>query len=321
MGDLPFNVHGQASCTRIGVNFQTGTFEAAERQRASIGNICTKSGIRIWHIKRNEQMADLTSRKAPPTKILVVEDNPVNVKVLLLLLEQFKFDCDTAENGREAVEAVKNSQYNLILMDVHMPKMDGLEATQIIRQLEKVSGRHTPIIAVTALTSSADKQKCLDAGMDDHIGKPIDRALLYDRLNHWLKQNFQSKADNADIDMKAYEGIWLDPEDLKRMLEHFGDENFEDLLRNYLTSAKEYVQSFETLLKDRDKFQCFRVLQELNSASADVGARTICKFCRELNEYLAGENWVEAEEHCQDLKDAFKQLSQFLEEKLQAKSV
>ncbi len=265
-------------------------------------------------------MAVETSGKGPATKILIVEDNKVNVKVLLLLLEQFKFDCDTAENGREAVEAVKKSHYNLILMDVHMPKMDGLEATQIIRQLEKVSGTHTPIIAVTALTSSADKQKCLDVGMDDHIGKPIDRQLLYERVNHWLNQNVQSKADNADFDMSHYEGIWLDPEDIKRILEHFGDENFDNLLKNYLTSAESYVTSLEKLLSDHDTFQCLRVLQELNSASADVGARTICKFCRELHDHVSGENWVEAEEHYGDLNDTFVQFSKFLEEKLQTKT-
>lgn len=265
-------------------------------------------------------MPEATSGTEPTTKVLIVEDNKVNVKVLLLLLDQFKFDCDTAENGREAVEAVKKAPYNLILMDVHMPKMDGLEATQIIRQLEKVSGRHTPIIAVTALSTDADRQKCLDAGMDDHIAKPISREILYEKLNHWLNKRLQSKADNADVDLSHYEGVWLDPEDLKRMLEHFGDENFDNLLRNYLSSAESYVSFLGGLLTDRDKFQCFRLLQELNSASADVGARTICKFCREMNELLSCENWVEAEELYSDLKDTFTQLSHFLEEKLKTKS-
>lgn len=266
-------------------------------------------------------MAAETSGKQPSTKVLIVEDNKVNVKVLLLLLEQFNFECDTAENGREAVEAVKNSTYNLILMDVHMPKMDGLEATQIIRQHEKVTGSHTPIIAVTALSTEADKRKCLDAGMDDHIGKPIDREILYEKVNHWLNQNVESKASNANVDMSHYEGIWLDPEDLKRILENFGDENFDNLLRNYLSSAESYVFFLESLLKEHDTFQCFRLLQELNSASADVGARTICKFCRELHDLLSGENWVEAEELYKDLKDTFVQLSTYLEDKLKTRQV
>lgn len=280
-----------------------------------------KSGIRIWQPWWKEQMAGDTSGKEPSSKILIVEDNKVNVKVLLLLLEQFKFDCDTAENGREAVEAVKHTPYNLILMDVHMPKMDGLEATQIIRQLEKLSGTHTPIIAVTALSSDEDRRKCLDAGMDDHIAKPIDRKLLYEKLNHWLKKDVQSKAKNENVDLSHYEGIWLDPEDLKRILEHFGDENFDNLLHNYLSSADSYILFLDTLLRDRDTFQCFRVVQELNSASADVGARSICKFCRELNELLSCENWVEAEEVYKDLKETFQQFSRFLEEKLKSKSV
>ncbi|HIA50896.1 MAG TPA: response regulator [Candidatus Melainabacteria bacterium] len=251
-------------------------------------------------------------------KILIAEDNKVNVKVLLLLLAQYKFDCDTVENGREAVEAAKKTPYNLILMDVHMPKMDGFEATQIIRQQEKITGGHTPIIAVTALSSDDDKQKCLDAGMDDHIAKPIDRDILYVKVNHWLDKNVQSKDNNEDVDLAHYEGIWLDPEDLKRILEHFGDENYDNLLRNYLSSAENYVETLEKLMSERDKFQCFRVLQELNSASADVGARTICKFCRELNDLLSASEWVEGEEHYQDLKETFGEFSKFLKEKLKA---
>lgn len=264
------------------------------------------------------RMPEASAGKESPAKILIAEDNKVNTKVLLLLLDKFRFDCDTVENGREAVEAVKNTHYNLILMDVHMPKMDGLEATQIIRQMEKASGGHTPIIAVTALSSDADKQKCLDAGMDDHIAKPIDRDFLYVKMNHWLQKNVETAAKDQAFDLAHYEGIWLDPEDLKRILENFGDENFSNLLRNYLTSAQNYVETLEKLLSEHDKFQCFRVLQELNSASADVGARTICKFCRELNEMLSDSDWVEAAEHYEDLKDAFAEFSKFLEEKLAA---
>ncbi|HIN63850.1 MAG TPA: Hpt domain-containing protein, partial [Candidatus Obscuribacterales bacterium] len=119
-------------------------------------------------------------------------------------------------------------------------------------------------------------------------------------------------------DLAHYEGIWLDPEDLKRILEHFGDENYDNLLRNYLSSAENYVETLEKLMSERDKFQCFRVLQELNSASADVGARTICKFCRELNDLLSASEWVEGEEHYQDLKETFGEFSKFLKEKLKA---
>ena len=264
-------------------------------------------------------MADETSKKTSSTKILVVEDNKVNTKVLLLLLEPFKFKCETVENGREAVEAVRNSNYNLILMDCHMPKMDGFEATQIIRQQEQVSGGHKPIIAVTALNTESDKKKCLDAGMDDHISKPIDRQILYEKLNYWLKKDVQSDAKRASVNSSHYEGIWLDPEDLRRILEHFGDENFDNLLRNYLTSARDYITSLEELVSTHDTFQGLRVLQELNSASADVGARSICKFCRELIDFFAGGDWVDAQDTYENLKDAFQEFAQFLEEKLKTR--
>jgi len=263
-------------------------------------------------------MPDAILKKSPSTKILIAEDNKVNVKVLLLLLEPFKFECDTVENGREAVEAVRNKTYSLILMDCHMPKMDGFEATQIIRQHEKGTGSHKPIIAVTALSTEADKKKCLEVGMDDHIAKPIDRHILYDKLNYWLKKDFRAEAKKEEFDSSRYEGVWLDPEDLRRILEHFGDHNFDSLLRNYLSSAKEYISTLETLLNEHDTFQGLRVLQELNSASADVGARSICKFCRELIDCFASGNWVDAQDTYENLREAFQEFANFLEEKLKS---
>lgn len=279
------------------------------RSKVEIAKIWYK-GLKLYRKSRMPEGKDV------PAKILIAEDNKVNTKVLLLLLAQYKFACDTVETGREAVEAAKKTHYNLILMDVHMPKMDGLEATQIIRQQEKATGGHVPIIAVTALSSEDDKQKCLNAGMDDHISKPIDRDILYVKVNHWLNKSVESRSTNTDFDLTHYEGIWLDPEDLKRILENFGDENYNNLLRNYLNSADGYVETLEKLLSERDKFQCFRIIQELNSASADVGARTICKFCRELNDMLADGEWGEMEGHYKDLKETFVEFSKFLKEKL-----
>lgn len=108
-----------------------------------------------------------------PLKILVAEDNLVNQQLMILFLEQLGYSCEVVSNGLEVLESLNREHYDLILMDIQMPKMDGLEATSQIRKLEKNSTKHTKIIAVTASAMVSDRKKMLAAGMDDYISKPI----------------------------------------------------------------------------------------------------------------------------------------------------
>ncbi|MGC2657694.1 MAG: response regulator, partial [Bryobacteraceae bacterium] len=113
-------------------------------------------------------------------RILVAEDNLVNQRLALRLLEKKGHRVTVANNGREALEKLKqaNWEFDAILMDVQMPEVDGLEATQEIRKLELISNRHMPIIALTAHAMERDKERCLAAGMDRHLTKPIQVDLL-----------------------------------------------------------------------------------------------------------------------------------------------
>ncbi len=111
-------------------------------------------------------------------RILVVEDNIVNREVAVRILERLGYRIDTAADGREAVEAVRKIPYDLILMDVQMPEMDGFRATKLIRRYESVVGRHTPIVAMTAHALQGDREKCMEAGMDDYVPKPVTRESL-----------------------------------------------------------------------------------------------------------------------------------------------
>ncbi len=112
----------------------------------------------------------------PDFRILLVDDNLINRKVGLGLLKKLGFTADTAINGREAVKAWQNHPYDLILMDCMMPIMDGYAATEKIRKLQ--TDQHTPIVAMTANAMEGDKQRCLDAGMDDYLAKPIKAPIL-----------------------------------------------------------------------------------------------------------------------------------------------
>ncbi len=114
-------------------------------------------------------------------RILLVEDNSVNQKVALIMLKKIGYGADLASNGREAVEAVQHHGYDLILMDIQMPEMDGLQATQMIRKLG-ISYANIPIIAMTANAMKGDREKCLAAGMTDYIVKPVRPERLYDAI-------------------------------------------------------------------------------------------------------------------------------------------
>lgn len=121
-----------------------------------------------------------------PIDVLIAEDNPVNQKVLAGMLKRLGYTFDVVENGRLAYEAIRARPYSLVLMDVRMPEMDGLEATRRIRNWEAAREKHVPIVAVTANSSPADRAAGSDAGMDDYLSKPIDARLLRDLLADWL---------------------------------------------------------------------------------------------------------------------------------------
>ena len=141
--------------------------------------------------------AAIMSREEPPAppksatksteslRVLVAEDNAVNQRLILRLLEKRGHHVTLAGNGREAVDAVARESFDLVFMDVQMPELDGFEATASIRLGERVTGGRLPIIALTAHAMKGDREKCLDGGMDDYLTKPIQPAELEALLERW----------------------------------------------------------------------------------------------------------------------------------------
>ena len=120
-------------------------------------------------------------------RILVVEDSPVNQILVRKMLSKLNYDCDIANNGIEALEILNKNTYKLILMDCQMPELDGYETTRRIREIERQSNRHIPVVALTANIMKGDREKCLAAGMDDYLGKPVNLSTLEKMLSKWLK--------------------------------------------------------------------------------------------------------------------------------------
>jgi two-component system, sensor histidine kinase and response regulator len=125
-------------------------------------------------------------------RILLVEDNAINQKLAVILLQKAGYSVDVAENGLQAVEKAKQNNYCLILMDVQMPEMDGYETTRSIRKLQKENGA-VPIIAMTAGAMKGDRELCLEAGMNDYISKPLNPDLFFTLIKKWTEQSIGNK--------------------------------------------------------------------------------------------------------------------------------
>jgi len=115
----------------------------------------------------------------------VAEDNAVSQRVAVRMLEKAGHRVDLVSNGREAVEALQRTSYDLVLMDCQMPEMDGFEATRAIRAAEVGTDRHVPILALTASAMQQDREQCLAAGMDDYLAKPFTKQTLTAALERW----------------------------------------------------------------------------------------------------------------------------------------
>src|SRR5262249_51319164 len=130
-------------------------------------------------------------------RILVAEDNPVNQKVTLLQLRRLGFAAQPVSTGKAAVELALEDHFHLILMDCHMPEMDGFEATSSIRKNESMTGHHVPIIGLTAQAMAGDREKCIAAGMDDYLSKPVTLDKLDTAIQRWLYRDGLTKEHAA----------------------------------------------------------------------------------------------------------------------------
>ena len=214
-------------------------------------------------------------------KILVVEDNELNQEVALGLLESEGFVVEIANNGLEAVEMVSKHAYDIVLMDMQMPVMDGLTATREIRKLDHF--KDLPILAMTANAMDQDKEKCAEAGMNDHVAKPIDPDELFNALLKWIKP----KTTLIDKDAKQYKVV--DP-----VIDYSGLDVIEGLdiqlglkrvmgkLPLYLNMLRKYIETGHVAVSDlrnalvvNDLEVAERVAHTFKGVNGNIGASTL----------------------------------------------
>ncbi len=164
---------GKGSAFNFTANFKI----VKEKSLSSAG---LESGVEIDDKYIQEQLQGI--------KILLAEDNIVNQKIAVKLLEKQGWVVTAVDNGQDAVDKALHNNYDVVLMDANMPILDGLEATRLIRENEQKTGKHIPIIALTARAMQEDKKRCLDSGMDGYVTKPIDRKELFQTIGKIIKQ-------------------------------------------------------------------------------------------------------------------------------------
>jgi CheY-like chemotaxis protein len=227
-----------------------------------------------------------------PERILLAEDNAVNQEVALGNLRKLGYRADVAANGLEVLEAVETKHYDIILMDCQMPELDGYETTRQIRQRER-GAQHTRIIAMTANAMLGDREKCLAAGMDDYVSKPVRRAELRAALER------QAKPPTAPLSEKVLRGVVDDdPAELAKLVELFA------------AFAPANLATMREALAARNAPLLARAAHTLKGSSGSLGATTLREVCLRL-EQNAREGQLEGAEEL--IASAEQELHRFIE--------
>ncbi|MCF8045003.1 MAG: PAS domain S-box protein [Desulfarculaceae bacterium] len=241
------------------------------------------------NLDQNRRNGEKISEEGKGKRILLVEDNEIGRKVVSEFLTGAGFEVQEALNGEQALEMLEGLRFDLVLMDIEMPVMGGIEATRRIRALEDEHLRHLPVVALTGHVMADFKEKCLAAGMNDHLEKPIRRELLYDMVEKWLKRSDSPKdsvTGKADFDMDV---PFID---VKTGMAFAGGKP--DLYRRLLDS---FVNDFhyagrrikEVLSRDeRDRAR--QLVHSIKSEAGHIGAKSFAALCGDLEKVLADED-------------------------------
>lgn len=224
---------------------------------------------------------------APEAKVLIVDDNTINLSIAVGLLEPLQVKCEVAQSGKEALEKVRENQYDLILMDHMMPEMDGVETSKEIRNTIPEAD-FTPIIALTANVLEGSKQLFLKAGMVDMIAKPIDIKELNMKLIKWLPNSLIHEEDEIEEEAAAEEEVVREEElfdclDCEKAIKGLGTVAlFKKVVADYYKNGPDTLETIKRALEEKD-FDTYAIkTHSLKSTSRQVGAMELGKYAEKL---------------------------------------
>lgn len=220
-------------------------------------------------------------------RILVAEDNRTNQMVAAGMLAMNGCKCEFAANGRIAMEAARANRYDLILMDCSMPEMDGYEATAHIRNYEESAGHRTPIVAMTANTQRGDAEKCLAAGMDDYLAKPITLVELRQKLELWLPRGVPdertSNQERNTPQVEINDAGALDHVIFDKLREILGP-SLEQAVKPFLEDTPDYLDQLEAAVKEGDASKARASAHAIKGSSGNLGAANLAQIAKQAEE-------------------------------------
>jgi CheY-like chemotaxis protein/HPt (histidine-containing phosphotransfer) domain-containing protein len=226
--------------------------------------------------------------------VLLAEDNAVNQRVAVRMLERLGCRVEVTANGREAIAALERGVYEAILMDCQMPELDGFATTRMIREREaKSAQRRIPIIALTAHAMKGDQEQCVAAGMDDYLSKPFTLEQLHTVLQRWLTSETVSQptpepsVSAADVEVRVVQALpqttAIDCQTLQELRQCAEDpEVFCAILSTYLQETPQLLAALQTAVTMGDASAMQRTAHSLKSSSASLGALALSALCAEL---------------------------------------
>ncbi len=258
-------------------------------------------------------------RPAQSLRILLAEDNAVNQKVALRMLARLGYRADAVANGQEALDALARIPYDLVLMDVQMPEMDGFGATAEIRRREAGTARHLPIIAMTAHAMAGDRERCLAAGMDDYLAKPVKQEALLAILSRWSQEALERPVPARP--RKRRESSWpvMRWDHLREMCG--GDAALEaEILHEFLNGAPALLAGIRTAIMSEDAQALDHKAHTLKGSCRTLGAEALAAACLELEKAGKAEKFEKAQALWERAEQAYALLRTALESGLQERA-
>lgn len=266
----------------------------------------------------NAGVADRIQIMTNPSRslsVLLVEDLPANQRLIINILRSHSHEVTVANNGREAIERVSAGEFDVVLMDVQMPVMDGYQATETIRAAERLSGRHVPIVAMTSNTTRADRERCCTAGMDAYVSKPIDISELVEVIDRCTgRHTLQSDHDIVSPRLSGAEESdqTINMDDAMRRL-HGDRELYRQFVEVFDEDAPRLIQDLRDANAASDAKKLSSAAHSLRGLAANLGADTVQRLASQLEAQGEGGELHSATDTFDQLIDAFGELHQALE--------
>ena len=248
--------------------------------------------------------------------ILVAEDNAVNQLLVEKILKKIGHNLKIVKNGKEVLELLEKESFDLILMDIQMPVIDGIEATKKIRENEETSNEHIPIIAITAHALKGDRERFLEIGMDDYISKPMNSKELFEVIERCIN-NFEN-SDNItskEIEIEsANEGIVIDVDEfLERVDNDF--ELVEELLELFLESYDKSLEEIKNAILENDPEKLKRAAHTIKGSAGNISAKSIYNSALRLEKNASDKNLINARIELSKLEKHLAILDKYINEK------